>query len=180
MQTDAEAYGASLSSGFCTHLVNLLFDLCRRLTPGEINIDLFGRQLLGGFRRATKPQRGTRLLHRFKHQTRTANLHVLAFIIDGFAFQHPTPDAGKLGGFRATLAAIQKNAPAPPPLPNRRGKTPTPPGRAVARDGFPRQRHRPMRPRLQRIRHLMPGIDHELPGGEERHRHRGGLLMAQG
>ena len=52
--------------------------------------------------------------------------------------------------------------------------------RTVDQDAFTRQRHRPMRPRLQRIRHLMPGIDHELPGCEERHRHRGGLLMAQG
>ncbi len=42
--------------------------------------------------------------------------------------------------------------------------TDSPPAAPLTEDAFTRQRHRPMRPRLQRIRHLMPGIDHELPG----------------
>lgn len=48
MQADTEAYLAAFRRCFGAHLFDLLFNLRRRLSPGEIQFYLFGGQILRG------------------------------------------------------------------------------------------------------------------------------------
>lgn len=97
MQADTEAYLAAFRRRFGAHLFDLLFNLRRRFSPGEIHFYLFGGQILRGGGRSAKIERRARLLHRREQQFGAFHLNMLAVEIDGFAFQHPAPDVGELG-----------------------------------------------------------------------------------
>ena len=97
MQADTEAYLAAFRCRFGAHLFNLLFNLRRRLSPGEIQFYLFGGQILRGGGGSAEIERQARLLHRRVQQFGAFHLNMLAVEIDGFAFQHPAPDMGELG-----------------------------------------------------------------------------------
>ncbi|VVN15669.1 hypothetical protein PS681_04063 [Pseudomonas fluorescens] len=95
VQTNAEAYGAAELGGFGANLGDLLGHRCWRLAPGQDHFHLFSSQVLRRFRRTTEVQRRTRLLNRRVEQLGAFHADVLTVVIDGFAFQHTTPDAGE-------------------------------------------------------------------------------------
>ncbi len=110
VQTDAEAYLASLRRRFGAHLFNLLFYQRRRFAPGEVDVDLFSGEILRRFGGAAEPERRTWLLHWVEQQARAAHLHILAGVIDRFALQDATPDAGKLRRLDIALMVVEKDA----------------------------------------------------------------------
>jgi hypothetical protein len=55
---------SALSGGFGAHLGDLLGNGGRWLAPGQVQLDLLGRQVLRGFGGAAEIQRRTRLLDR--------------------------------------------------------------------------------------------------------------------
>jgi len=48
---------------------------------------------------------------------------------------------------------------------------------AVDQHGLAFERHRLVPVRLQRVGRIVPELDHELPGSEQRHRRRGGMQV---
>ena len=48
VQADAELHGAAVLGGTGTHIGHFLGDLCGRLAPGQIRLDLLGREVVRG------------------------------------------------------------------------------------------------------------------------------------
>ena len=80
---------------FLPDLSNLLCHLLRRFTPGEIEIDLLGGQILRDVRRSAEIERWTGLLERREQQLSVANALMLAVKGDGFSLHQLAPDVGK-------------------------------------------------------------------------------------
>ncbi|MNH03211.1 hypothetical protein D3C79_624650 [compost metagenome] len=110
VQADTEAYFAPLSSRFFAHLCDLLGNGCRWLAPGQVELDLFGRQVLGGLGGAAEIQRWAWLLNRRVEQLGAFYLDVLTVVIDVFAFQHLAPDTGELDRGFVALLVVQVQA----------------------------------------------------------------------
>ena len=95
VQTDAKTHPAPMPGRFLPDLSNLLCHLLRRFTPGEIEIDLLGGQILRDVRRSAEIERWTGLLERREQQLSVANALMLAVKGDGFSLHQLAPDVGK-------------------------------------------------------------------------------------
>ncbi|MNZ75199.1 hypothetical protein D3C78_936720 [compost metagenome] len=99
-----------MRGGFGAHLFNFLFHLFRRFAPGEIQIDLFCRQILCNVRRSAKVKRRTRLLNRWEIEFCITYVNVFAFIGDGFALKQTTPDAGEFCRGLIAFGVVEEDA----------------------------------------------------------------------
>ncbi|MNJ41289.1 hypothetical protein D3C77_362080 [compost metagenome] len=110
MQANTEAYGAALLGGLGTHLLDFLGNRGRWFTPGQVQLDLLGCQVLGSLRGATEVQRRPRLLNGWVKQFGAFDLDMLAVVVDGFAFQHAPPDTGELHRGLVALFVAEEQA----------------------------------------------------------------------
>nr|VUD29854.1 Uncharacterised protein [Raoultella sp. NCTC 9187] len=110
MQADAETNLTAVTGSLFAHLGDFFRHLRRRLSPGQIEIDLLGGEILRHFRGSAEVERGTRLLQRREHQFRTAHALVLAVEGDGFALHQPAPDMGKFRRGFIALGMIEEYA----------------------------------------------------------------------
>ena len=87
MQTNTKADLAAERRRFGSYLFNLLLHLFRRFTPGQIEINLPGSQILCDVRRAAEIEWRMRLLDRREEQFCPANMNMFAVEIHGFTLQ---------------------------------------------------------------------------------------------
>src|SRR5690606_4960839 len=66
VDAQAEAQGAAVAGGLGAQPVDLLLELGRGLSPGQVDVDEFGGQVQAGFGGAAEPQGDVRPLHRFQ------------------------------------------------------------------------------------------------------------------
>ena len=114
MQSDAELDGAAQFCRTCAHVSDLLRNLCRGLTPGQVRIHLLGSQVVGRSRRTTEVHGGMGLLHWWVKQLGAFDTQVFALKIVGLtavaAGQNLAPDANELGGLFVTRSVVQEHA----------------------------------------------------------------------
>jgi hypothetical protein len=114
VQPNAELDLAALARGAVAHVGNLLAHLGGRLAPCEIGIDLLGRKLVRGGRRAAEPHRRIRLLHRRKQQLRALHAQVPPFVVERLAVvaarKNLAPDADELGRLLVAGCMVEVDA----------------------------------------------------------------------
>ena len=108
MQTNTKADAAAEARGFLTHLGDFFRHLRRRFAPGQVEVDLFGGQILCNVRGAAKVERRSRLLLRREEQFRPAHVLVLAVESHGFTFHQFAPDVGELGGGFVAFGVVEE------------------------------------------------------------------------
>ena len=114
VQADAEPHRAALARGALAHVGDLLRHFGRRLAPGEVGVDLLGRQFVRRGRRAAEPHRRIRLLHRREQQLRALHAQVLAVEVEALAVvaarDDLAPDADELGRLLVARGMVEEDA----------------------------------------------------------------------
>ncbi|MNZ75761.1 hypothetical protein D3C78_942470 [compost metagenome] len=110
MQTDTKAYFATLRGSLLPHLSDFLGNSGWWLAPGQVQLDLLGSKILGGFGRATEIQRRAWLLNGRIEQLGALHLDVLALVVDVLALQHLAPDTRELDRGFVALLVVQVQA----------------------------------------------------------------------
>jgi hypothetical protein len=89
METDAEAELAAARGCQLAHFLDLGPDIGRRLAPGQIDIDMVGRDLLARAGGAAEIEWGVGRLPRRVEQLAAFDSEMLALVIDGLALNQP-------------------------------------------------------------------------------------------
>ena len=92
------------------HVGNFLGHGGGRLAPGEVGINVLGRQLVRRLRGTTEVQRRVRLLHRREEVAPLLDLEVLACKVHRLARKQAAPDGQKLIGVGVALIVRQVDA----------------------------------------------------------------------
>ena len=99
------------AAGGETGLLDLERHVGDRLAPGQVGVDLLGRDLDAGIRRAAEPERRVGLLHRREEQLPALEPDVLALrCVDGLAGQQRAPDAQELVGDGVAGGVVEEQA----------------------------------------------------------------------
>src|SRR5215213_544041 len=98
MQADAETHVAAFGLGQTTDRGDLFGNLIGRLAPRQIEIDMFGRDLLRCWGGATEIERRVGFLHPGDEQLAPPNIDVLPLEVDRLASQLLAPDGEELVG----------------------------------------------------------------------------------
>src|SRR5829696_5925025 len=98
VESDAETHLTTFGFGQTTDRSDPFGNLIRRLAPGQIEIDLFGRDLLRRRGGATEIERRMRRLHSGDQQLAPPDIDVLSLEIDRLASQLLAPDSEELIG----------------------------------------------------------------------------------
>jgi hypothetical protein len=112
METDPKSQSAAvLGSGKLSHLGNLLFNLVRGLTPGEVDINVLGRDINGSIRRAAKVEWRIRSLQPGKKDLSATDPQLFAFKVDLAAgCQYRPPDSQELIGNGVTPVVFNEQS----------------------------------------------------------------------
>src|SRR3954466_13716673 len=110
MQTDAERQLSPACGGHRLHPVDLLGDLRRRLTPGQIFVDGVDRDVDAGVRRSAEIERRTWRLHRLEQQAAVLDTDMLSLHIYGLTRQEVAVDVEELARHLVALVMRQENA----------------------------------------------------------------------
>ncbi|MNO96917.1 hypothetical protein D3C76_886080 [compost metagenome] len=110
MQSNPELHGAPVARGPLTHIGEFLRHGRRWLAPGQVDIDLFGRQVMGGIGGTAEVQRRIGFLYRRIERLGVLYPQVFTFEIHRFALQHPAPDFQELIGNFVAFAVIEETA----------------------------------------------------------------------
>ena len=121
VEADAEAQLAPAPAGGETGLLDLERHVGDRLAPGQVGVDLLGRDLDSGIRRAAEPQGRVGLLHWREEQLPALEPDMLPFMRHGLARQQRAPDAQELVGDGVADGVVEEQAVAleldrPPPV----------------------------------------------------------------
>lgn len=110
MEADAEVQTAPASGGAHPHVGDLFRHRRRRFAPGEVDIQLFGGEFVGGGGISAEIQRRVGVLHRRKKHLSALDAQMPALKIYGLPGEHAAPDVQEFVGNSVALVVVQEQA----------------------------------------------------------------------
>ncbi len=110
VQADAEGEAAPLACGRGADGGDFLGDLRRRLAPGEVLVDRFGRDIDASIRRAAEIERRSVFLQRSEGKLGALDGEVLSALGDFLARQQAAVDAEELGCDGIAFVVVEEDA----------------------------------------------------------------------